>query len=42
MAQRRHPERWARSPRQWERVEVVKLNPETRIGETNNLQKQAA
>jgi transposase InsO family protein len=27
-ARRRHPERWARNTRNWERVEVVTLNPE--------------
>ena len=27
-ARKRNPERWARNTRTWERVEVVKLNPE--------------
>ena len=27
-ARKRHPERWARNTRNWQRVEVVKLNPE--------------
>ena len=28
IARQRHPERWARNTRNWQRVEVVKLNPE--------------
>ena len=27
-ARKQHPERWTRNTRSWERVEVVKLNPE--------------
>ncbi len=35
-AKRRHPERWSRATRKWDRVQVVKLNPDA---ETNHADK---
>lgn len=32
-AQERHPERWSGNPRNWQRINVVYLNPEKHIEE---------
>jgi putative transposase len=40
-ARRRHPSRWSRTPRQWKRTEVVRLNPQSNKEELSAIRSAA-
>lgn len=41
-ARRRHPERWSRDTRNWERISVVRLNPEKTVATSTETVRYAA
>ncbi len=41
-ARNKHPERWARQTRNWNRIEIVRLNPERKRPSEEGLKSEAA